>query len=262
MRIAAHIAIGVALIAPAGLYGQAAESAPAFEVASVKPADPQGRSVSFSTYPGGRITVSHFTLEMLIEQAFDIQSFQVSGGPRWINDDRYDIIAKPPASSKSSKANPPYPKAPPNDEQRQMLQTLLAERFHLKFHRETREGPVYLLVKGNKEPKLQDPKNKNDYPWAGSVGGGAISGDGIAGLNISMPQLATRLSGYLRRPVLDRTGLKGSFDFKFEYVSDDPHTDLISSIFASIQGIGLKLDSAKGPVETIVIDQAEKLSEN
>ena len=262
MRISAYVAIGIAVIGPAGLFGQTAVSPPAFEVASVKPASPESRSIALSTYPGGRITVSLYTLQMLIEEAFDVQSFQVSGGPRWINDDRYDIVAKPPASSKSSKANPPSPKAPPNDEQRQMLQTLLADRFQLKFHRETKEGPVYILGKGSKKLKLQDPKNGDDYPWAGSIGGGGISGDGLAGINISMPLLATRLSWYLRRPVLDRTGLKGSYDFKFEYAPDDPRPDIISSIFASVQGIGLKLEAAKGPVETIVIDHAEKPSAN
>jgi uncharacterized protein (TIGR03435 family) len=143
-----------------------------------------------------------------------------------------------------------------------MLQTLLADRFKLKFHRETKEGPVYLLVKGNKELKLQDAKNKDDYPWAGSIAGGGIAGDGLAGINISMPLLATRLSWYLRRPVLDRTGLTGSYDFKFEYASDDPRAERIASIFASVQGIGLKLEAAKGPVETVVIDYAEKPSAN
>ncbi len=261
MRTSVHLAIGMAAIAPAGLLGQTA-APPAFEVASVKPASPQDRIIALSTYPGGRITVSLYTLEMLIEEALNVQPFQVSGGPRWIDEDRYDIVAKPPASSKSSQANPPYPKAPPNDEQRQMLQTLLVERFQLRFHRETREGPVYLLVKGNKEPRLREAKDKGEFPWAGSLGGGALSGDGIAGKNISMPQLATRLSEYVRRPVLDQTGLTGSFDFRFPYASDDPRTDLIASIFASIQGLGLKLESAKGPVETIVIDRAEKLSEN
>jgi uncharacterized protein (TIGR03435 family) len=146
-----------------------------------------------------------------------------------------------------------------------MLQTLLVDRFQLKYHRENREGPVYLLQKSNKALRLQDAKNKDDYPWAGSNRGGAIDGDGIAGINISMPQLATRLSGYLHRPVLDQTGLTGSFDFKFEYesgLSDDSRQDTISSIFTSVQGIGLKLESAKGPVETIVIDHVEKPSEN
>jgi uncharacterized protein (TIGR03435 family) len=255
MRISAHVAIGIGVIAAARLVGQTASGQPAFEVASVKPADPQGRMIALFTYPGGRITVSLYTLQMLIEEAFDVQSFQVSGGPRWINDDRYDIVAKPPASSKSSKANPPSPKAPLNDEQRQMLQTLLADRFQLKFHRATKEGPVYLLVKGSKDLKLQGAKNKDDYPWAGAT-------DGLAGINISMPLLATRLSMYLRRPVLDQTGLTGSYDFKFEYPSDDQRPDVISSIFASLQGIGLKLEAAKGPVKNIVIDHAEKPSAN
>jgi uncharacterized protein (TIGR03435 family) len=262
MRILACAAIGIIAIAPAGLPGQAADGPPAFEVASVKPADPQGRVIALSTYPGGRITVTWYTLEMLIEEALDVQPFQVSGGPHWIQVDRFDIAAKPPASSKSSQANPPYPKAPPNAEQRQMLRTLLADRFQLKFHRETREGPVYLLVKGSKGIKLEDAKDPTAFPWAGRIGGGAPSGNGLAGTNISMPLLATRLSGYLGRTVLDRTGLEGSFDFKFEYVSDDPHPDVISSIFASVQGIGLKLEASKGPVETIVIDHAEKPAEN
>lgn len=202
------------------------------------------------------------TLEKLIEEAFSVQPFQVSGGPRWILEERYDIVAKPPASSESSKANPPYPKASPNDEQRRMLQTLLVDRFQLKYRRETKEGPVYLLVKGNKELKLQDAKNKDDYPWAGSIGGGAISADGLRGINCSMPELAKRLSPYLEHPVLDRTGLTGSFDFRYEYASGDAPPDTISSILASTQGLGLKLEPAKGPVETFVIDHAEKPAEN
>ncbi|SPF38684.1 conserved exported hypothetical protein [Candidatus Sulfopaludibacter sp. SbA4] len=262
MRIAARLVIGLTVTALAGLFGQAASGPPAFEVASLKPANPQDSVIGLFTYPGGRITVTLYTLEMLLEEAFDIQAFQLSGGPRWMHDDRYDIVAKPPASSKSGKANPPYPKAPPNDEQRQMLQTLLVDRFQLKFHRETREGPVYLLLKGNNQLNLQDARNKDDYPWAGSLGGGAISGNGIAGTNISMPLLATRLSRYLERPVLDQTGLKGSFDFKVAYQSDDPHPDIVSSILTSVQGLGLKLEAARGPVETIVIDHAEKPSGN
>jgi uncharacterized protein (TIGR03435 family) len=261
MRISILATIGIALLAPAGLLAQGTAQ-PAFEVASVKPASPQARMIGILTYPGGRITVSLYTLEMLIEEAFDIQSFQVAGGPRWIHDDRYEIDARAPASSKSSKANPPYPKAPPNEEQRLMLQSLLADRFQLKYHRETKEGPVYLLVRGNKALKLQDAKDQNDYPWVGSPEGGGLSANGMAGVNATMPLLAARLSPYLKHPVLDQTSLKGSFDFKFQYSSDDPHPDLISSILASVQALGLKLEAAKGPVETIVIDHAEKPSEN
>ncbi len=144
-----------------------------------------------------------------------------------------------------------------------MLQTLLADRFHLQFHREIKEGPVYLLTVTNKELKLKPAKSADDFPWVGRPGGGgAVSGNGIAGTNASMQLLATRLTAYLRRPVLNQTGLNGAFDFQFEYAADDNQPDVIASIFASIQGLGLKLEAAKGPVETLVIDHAEKPAGN
>jgi uncharacterized protein (TIGR03435 family) len=255
------LSVMIAVLWAGGLFAQA----PAFEVASVKPSTPQTRTLGIYTFPGGRITGENRTLQNLMEEAFSVQDFQIAGGAKWVREDRYDFEAKPPASSKASKLNPLNSKLPPNGEQRQMLQTLLVDRFHLKYHRETKDGPVYLLVKGNNKLQLQDSKDKNEFPWVGnSNGGGAIFGNGIAGINISMPLLATRLSRYLARPVLDQTGLEGSFDFKFEYPlpPDDQHPDVIASIITSIQGIGLKLQAAKGPIETIVIDQAEKPSAN
>jgi len=278
--------LGAAVLASYGLFGQAAPPPPSFEVASVKPArPPAGQHVGIFNYPGGRISVSQLTLEMLMSEAFHVQSFQISGGPGWIRNDRYDIEAKPPASSKSSMANPPNRLTPLNEEQRQMLQALLADRFQLKVHREIKQGPVYLLVKGKNALKLEAPKDTNRFPWAGSADGGPVMGDGIAGINISMPELATRLSGSLGRPVLDRTGLKGSFDFEFkdaaadsvtpavgglpaggpktgELLPDDPESRLKYSILMSVRGIGLRLDQGKGPVETIAIDHVEKPSEN
>ena len=143
-----------------------------------------------------------------------------------------------------------------------MLQSLLIERFGLKFHRETREGPMYLLAKGSKPLKLEEPKDKNAYPWAGSLGGGAIMGDGLAGSNESMGDLARRLSRYLRRPVLDRTELSGSYDFRVEYRSGEERPDIISMILTCVQNLGLKLEASKGPIETIVIEHAEKPSPN
>ena len=254
MRISVCVAIGMAAVAPA-LPGQAAAGGPAFEVASVKEATPRDRIIGIYTYAGGRITASLYTLQMLIEEAFDVQPFQVSGGPHWMQVERYDLEAKPPQSSLSAKANPPYPKAPLNAEQRQMLVALLAERFQLKFHRETREGPVYLLVQSGKPLTLDKAKDPNAFPWAGAA-------NGIAGTNITMPQFATRLSGFLKRQVMDRTGLEGAFDFKFELHAADPQPDMISSIFESLQGIGLKLEASRGPVQSIVIDHAEKPSAN
>ncbi|HEY3453998.1 MAG TPA: TIGR03435 family protein [Bryobacteraceae bacterium] len=234
---------------------------PAFEVASVKRSTTRELGGVY-TYPGGRVAFHGCTLHYLIEQAFKVQPFQVSGGPGWMQDERYDIEAKPSASSKSSTSMPPYPKAPPNEEQRQMLQSLLIERFQLKYHRETREGPVYLLVKGNKALKLADSKDKNAYPWAGGLGGGGIMGDGLAGINESMEDLAKRLGRYLGRPVLDRTGLSGSFDFRTEYSAGDVRPDVITMILVCVQDIGLKLKASRGPVDIIVIEAAEKPSAN
>jgi len=143
-----------------------------------------------------------------------------------------------------------------------MLQTLLAERFKLAFHSESKDRPVYLLTRGKGELKLREPKNKNEYSWAGSASGGGPFENGIAGINISMAQFAKRLTAPLGRPVLDRTGLTGAYDFKYEYTSDDQSRDVIASILASIRGLGLKLEPSTAPVEIIVIEHAEKPSAN
>jgi uncharacterized protein (TIGR03435 family) len=236
---------------------------PSFEVASVKPSPPQEREIGgFYTYPGGRITAKGATLDYLIQQAFDVQGFQISGGPDWIHHDRFNIDARPPASSRSSKTNPSSPKTPPNEEQRQMLQALLIDRFGLKYRRDDLQGPVYFLVRTNKKLRLEEANDKDAFPWAGGPAGGMIMGDGIAGTNITMPQFATRLSRYLERPVQDRTGLEGPYDFKFSYKADDPEPDVASSILMSVQELGLKLESGKGPVATIVIEHVEKLAAN
>jgi hypothetical protein len=103
---------------------------PSFEVASVKPYDiNSGSHMGIYTYPGGRVVAGYCTVKMLMECAFDVQPFQVSGGPEWINHIKYDINAIPPSSSPASKLNPPNPKVQPNEEQRQMLQSLLMDRF-------------------------------------------------------------------------------------------------------------------------------------
>ena len=237
---------------------------PEFEVASVKPSLPSGGHIGWLVYPGGRVSISHSTLLMLIQCAFDVQPFQVSGGPSWMRDYqyRYEIEALPPPTSQSSKLNPPSPNVPLNQEEREMLQALLMDRFQLQFHRETRQGSVYLLTLGNKEPKLKEVKDKGEPEWVGSPHDGAINGDGVAGKNISMPVLAQRLSRYLKKPVFDQTGLKGFFDFRYDYATDEAQPDIISCILTSLQGIGLKLKPSEGPVETIVVDHAEKPSAN
>lgn len=248
----------MALAAPATIRGQR-ETAQTFEVASVKPAGPDGplgRGVF--NFPGGRIVANGCTLEKLIEEAYNIEPYQLSGGPHWIHADHYDVVAKPPESSIVSKLNPASPRAPLTQEQRAMLQALLAERFHLRIRHESTEGRVFLLVKGGSEPKLQPARNLSGYSWVGGASGGAIIGDGLQGTNATMEELARRLSIYLEHPVFDRTGLRGAFDFRYEYHSGEAQPDLVTSIVASLQGLGLKLEPAKGMVNTLIIDEVAR----
>jgi uncharacterized protein (TIGR03435 family) len=241
-----------------------AAAAQSFEVASVKPSgsEPHALGIGLFTYPGGRIVASLCTLDYLIAEAFRVQPFQIAGGPRWIHEDRFDIDAKPPASSPASKLTPRLSKLPPNAEQCQMLQALLMDRFHLLYHREKRDGAVYFLVSAHKLLRLQPSKDASEFPWVGGVSGGGVNGDGVRGTNASMALLAERLSPYLGRPVVDATGIPGSFDFRSEYHSDGAAPDLISSILTSIQGLGLKLEAGRSQVETLVIERAEKPAAN
>ncbi|HLK62508.1 MAG TPA: TIGR03435 family protein [Bryobacteraceae bacterium] len=246
-------------VAASGFRAQQPSDRPAlqFEVASVKLGATNELGGVYN-YPGGRVGLRGCTLQYLIQQAFDIQEFQIAGGPAWMDSVRFDIDAKPPESSVLSKSRPPYTKYPLHAEQREMLQSLLIERFQLKYRRETREGPVYLLLKGNRPLKMEDSKDKNEYPWSGGLRGGMLMGDGIKGINESMPDLAQRLSPYLEKPVLDRTELTGSYDFQVDYRSDEPRPDIIGMILTCVQQLGLKLETGKGPVETLVIERAEK----
>jgi uncharacterized protein (TIGR03435 family) len=237
---------------------------PEFEVASVKP-NPRGGVAGVQTYPGGRVRCQFCMPAWLMMAAFDVQSYQIAGDPEWIHREGYSIDAEPPASSESAKLKPPSPNSPLSQEQRLMLQAPLIDRFQLRFHRESRTSQIYLLTRGDRALKLQPPKDANADPWAGSVAEGALNGDGIAGKNISMPLLAMRLSRFLQHPVLDETGLTGSFDFKYQFPDYDPHQDMqasMSSIVTSLQAIGLNLKSTKGPVEMIVIDQVERPTAN
>src|SRR5580658_6761853 len=110
-----------------------------FEVASLKPTPPQEREIALYTWPGGRITVTNFTLRQLIQQAYGVEKFQISGGPAWIDVERYSMEAHPPSSSQSSRFSPANPKTAPPQAELLMIQALLADRSQLRFHREAKE---------------------------------------------------------------------------------------------------------------------------
>jgi uncharacterized protein (TIGR03435 family) len=265
---------------------QGTASSLAFEVASIKPSEGDGHMVRIQTSPGGRYTASGVTLKMLIQQAYDVKDFQITGGPAWMSTMAFDIVAKA--------ENPDVNR----DQIRQMLQSLLAGRFQLKFHLETRELPVYALVVGKSGHKLQLSANqpekeatppdatKGNSHVAGGAGGtakpvGAMMSMGRGQLNAQMVPISAfinMLAQQLGRPVIDKTDLKGNYDLKLEWTPDESHRVIGGgggveaaptgdssgpSIFTAVQEqLGLKLESQKGPVELLVIDSAEKPSGN
>jgi uncharacterized protein (TIGR03435 family) len=190
--------------------------------------------------------------------AFGIRDFQISGGPSWLDSDRFDIVAKP--ENRSTPAQVP-----------QMVQSLLVDRFKLKFHRETKEMPVFALVVGKNGPKMKPTRPEDDAarPNRGFQGG---RGE-LTALGADMAALTTRLSAIVGRPVIDRTALTGKFDFKLQWTPENPvqmkspdepvpDNEHGPSIFAAVQQLGLRLENQKGPVEIIVIDSVEKPTAN
>jgi uncharacterized protein (TIGR03435 family) len=143
-----------------------------------------------------------------------------------------------------------------------MLQNLLEERFRLKVHQETRQNTVYRLVVAKNGPKLIATADSTQRPFVGVQREGPVTrpatGLAMSGKNASMALLAERLAGSLGHPVFNETGIPGNFDFHFEYAADETQPDQGPSIFTAIQSLGLSLEATKGPVDVILIDQAEK----
>src|ERR1035437_4521827 len=135
----------------------AAAVLPSFAVATIKPVDPaHGGAMGFYSRPGGRVFLGFANAKTIISYAFDVQGFQIAGGPEWVSTDRYNIEAIPPDSAQSRTAKQPPLAATPSSEQRLMLQSLLRDRFGLRYHRETREGAVYILTRGSGKLQRQE----------------------------------------------------------------------------------------------------------
>lgn len=225
-------------------FGQPA-TAPQFEVASIKPSNDGPGSSGISTN-NGRLSGRNVTLKRCVRSAYGVQEAQILGGPKWLDEDRYYIEAKAsgPAGDRELSI---------------MLQSLLAERFQLALHRETRTLPGLALVVGKGGLKAK--------PSATSSSSRTNSSRGIIQAErCSMTQLALKVSEVLRLPVADMTNVQGDFDFKLEWTPDDGDKSIAASgpsIYAALQEqLGLKLQSRKVPVEVLVIDHAEKPSEN
>lgn len=263
------IVIGDPVIRSAAQSGQndayvplVAEPNARFEVASIKRSGPDDRGSGLYTYPGARVVARGMTVRYLIAEAYRIDESQIVGGPAWIDAERFHIEAKPPDSVASRYTAPHDPLTSPPDEIRQMLQNLLAERFQLKVHVPQGKGRIYELVRNNRPLHLNLPKDKNAFPWTGSPEGGVPHGEGLRGRNISMPELATRLTDFLSCPVIDKTGLSGTYDFLVNSESDDTGLALIDGISQSLRELGLELKRSTGTVYKLAVDQVSLPSGN
>ena len=239
-----RVSLPIAVLAFASLHAAAQTNLKEFDVASVKPNPSGGGGGSFNT-SHGRLDATNVSLRALVRFAFGVRDDQVAGGPAWFDTQKYDVTAKADSSAN-------------DDELTLMTQTMLADRFKLKFHRDTKESPVFSLVAAKGGPKLTEHSGTEP----GMIGM-APAGRGMTGRSytkVTMPIFAAQLGRIVGRSVIDNTGLKGEYDFKLIYARDDTADQSIYAVLQ--QDLGLKLEAAKGPVEIIVVDSAEKASAN
>jgi uncharacterized protein (TIGR03435 family) len=270
-----------------GAQGQTGGASPTFEVASVKPNKSGDARVMLGIQPGGRFTATNVSLRMLIRTAYQLQDFQIVGGPGWISSDRFDLVAKAEGN-----LPPTAPGGPPGPLQL-MLRALLAERFSLVVHEDTRELPTYALVHARTDRRLGPQLRRSEIDCAqvaGARGRGGLpvpppqpGGRPVCGIRIGPGQLsaggiplvqfATALAPFVQRVIVDQTGLSGNFDVDLSWTPDqmpqgappqgasplppiDPNGP---SIFTAVQEqLGLKLESERGPVSVLVIDRVEQ----
>ncbi len=290
----------VALVCAGSIAALSAQSAaprpaaqiprPAFEVASVKPNRSGTPFVSIGLQPGGRYTATNVPLKLLITNAYGVEDFQIIDAPSWLDEERFDIVAKA-----EGEVAPSMPGGPPGPVQL-MLQTLLEDRFRLALHQETRELPVYALTTVHSDRKLGPGMQPSSTPCAAGRGPAGAPGrfgapppasasaperpqcgmrmmpGRISAGSVAIPQLLRIFSMLSHRIVLDRTGLDGTFDLDLAFTPDrlpgppppgapplppvDPNGP---SLFTALQEqLGLKLESTRAPVQVMVIDHVER----
>lgn len=267
----------IAVIAP--IFAQSVPL-PSFEVASVKPTSAApvspgvfgGAGLRFT--PGGAFEANNVTLGSIIRLAYGLRDFQTVGAPEWVDTDRFDIQARGPQGAVEKEAP-------------QRLQSLLAERFALKTHRETRNGQLYALVLARADRSLGPRLRQSQVENPGGLGGGQCTPPGPPGpinmrlCGVTMARLVDfYLPMYAGRRVVDRTGLTGGFDLALYFDNrpvpgvgpggglrtppgaDPPPADVVSIFTALEEQLGLKLEAQTGPVEVLVIDHVERPTPN
>jgi uncharacterized protein (TIGR03435 family) len=248
------------LLVPA-LFAQTQQ--PTFEVADIKPSDPANLTAHGKgrILPGGRIEVPGATLKELIIFAYGVQEDMISGGPAWVTRDRFDLVAKAPENASPQILRP-------------MLQSLLADRFKLAIHLQTKLQSAYVLMLGSRPPQFtKGDGGRQQCDWS-------MLESGLRRRechNLSMTELARQLPGWggigIALPVIDQTGLKDVYNFHLDvgnpFSRGDgergavdrpaaPPPDSGPTIFAALDQIGLKLERRRMPVQAIVIDHADQ----
>jgi len=291
MKIIGLLVLGTA--ASALLCAQTPPPRPEFEVASIKPSTEGpaagGGQVHVGVQiDGAQVHCTYLTLKDFIRIAYDVKDYQITG-PDWMTSERFDIHAKVPAGGRGHF--------------REMLQNLLADRFQVKLHRASKEFPVYAIVVGKGGLKMKesplDPESEGGDGGRGAVNVSATGGRGGTTVNygrgayftladnkfvarkLTMPQLAESIGRFAERPVVDMTGLKGTYDLDLELTTEEYRLLLIRTalnagvtlspdvlkyaegvsdegLFKGLQGLGLKLESRKAPLEVLAVDSASK----
>lgn len=241
-----------------------ADADPSFEVATIKPNDTGATGMQALTIDGRNFRTRASSLEDLIAFSYEVQAKQIVGGPTWISSDRYDIDAVPDVEG-----------APNPEQVRSMIRKLLADRFHLKFHKETRDLSAFVLTVDKGGSKLSPTQLNGPLPGFGMRP--ATGGLMLIVHNATIPEFTSFLqSVVLDRPVVDHTGLQGKFDFTMTFLPDETEfnghppvgkladgVEAAPSLFeAARQQLGLRMMPEKTAVQVIAIDQVEKPSPN
>jgi bla regulator protein blaR1 len=278
MRARLSVAAAGLMLLGSAVFGQT--SVPAFEVVSIKPLS--GTPVlAQGPAPPDRFVRANTTVVDLIRYAHGYQDFQIEGGPEWVRSSRYEVSAKAESAQTA-------------EQMQRMVQRLLADRFGLRTHTETRELSTYALVTARKDGRLGDRLRASSLDCAAMIDAGKVvmpkpGGPPsqcfwfiatMNGLNrmrvdgIRMSRFITLLEPMAQRKIADKTGLSGTYDLDLEFLPDrglpigppppgtTPATDTPALLTALQDQLGLKLESARGPVEILVIDSAEPPTPN
>lgn len=236
----------------AGLFSlspQLPQPTPPFEVVSIHRNPSDSLNTQIHLEKGGRLVVVNATLSTLIRNAYGVLPFQMDGKPAGFDNDGFDINATTGTADELTQ-----------DTLRPLLQNLLADRFHLKVHWETREVPLYALVTEKGGAKFQP---HGDAPGHGMNTRKQAHRIQMQGTDVPMTDLTTNLGNQLGRFVTDATGLPGRYDFVLHWDPNQQEDSTEPSLFTALhEQLGLKLESRKGPMKMLVIDSAEKPSEN